>query len=85
MADRALLAGYPLHLSLHCRFITGGILFIVALYTTKDGQYHGSNTSGGNLYETLYNPWKQLYQEGKITKVNDNGIFLFNSIAMYND
>ena len=35
----------------------------------EDGQYVGGIKSSKNLYETLHNMWKQLYHEGRITKV----------------
>ena len=56
-------------------FMTGGILFVAALYTTKDGQHFGSSARGKKLFESMHTPWKHLHQEGKISKVNDSCIF----------
>ena len=55
-------------------FTIGGVLFVVALYTTEDGQYSSAASCGKNLFETMHNAWKQLHQEGKITKVGDSFI-----------
>ena len=58
------------------RFITGGILFVVALYMTEDGQYEGATKGTRNLFQTMHTIWKQLYQEGKITEVNGDWTLL---------
>ena len=63
-------------------FITGGILFVVALYMTEDGQYDGASKGGRNLFQTMHTIWKQLYREGKITKVNSD-CALFTYINSY--
>ena len=57
-------------------YFTGGVLFAVAFYTMEDGQYVGGIKSSKNLYETLHNMWKQLYHEGRITKVTKNGAYI---------
>ena len=67
-----LFSGWPasIHvLTLSC-FFTGGLLSVVCLYMTEDEHYEGAPKRGRNLYETMHTTWKQLYQEGKITKVN---------------
>ena len=66
-------------------FITGGILFVVALYMTEDGQYDGATKGGRNLFQTMHTIWKQLYREGKITKVNSDCalLSLFTYINLY--
>ena len=55
--------------SMYC--IAGGVLFIVTFYTTEDGQNLGETKGGKNLYQVMQTIWKQIYLEGKITKVND--------------
>ena len=48
---------------------TGGMLFISAYMMTDDGQFYGATKGGDNIYYTLQVLWKQLYEEGEITKV----------------
>ena len=45
------------------------VLCVAALYMREDGQYEAATKGGYNQYQTMYGIWKQLYQEGKITKV----------------
>ena len=55
---------------------------MVALYTTEVGQYEGATHGGKNQYETIHAIWKQLYQEGTITEVNNTSTLfqLFNMV-----
>ena len=34
--------------------ITGGILFVIAFYTTEDGQHMGATEGGKNLLQTMH-------------------------------
>ena len=61
--------------------ITGGILFVLALYMTEDGQYEGATKGGKNMLQTMQTIWKQLHQEGKITNVSSPCV-LFESITL---
>ena len=45
---------------------------MVAFYTMEDGQYPCGTEGGRNYFQDIHTIWKQLYQEGKITKVNMN-------------
>ena len=47
----------------------GGVLLVVAFYTTGSGEYIGSTEGGNNVYQTMHSIWKQLYREGRISKV----------------
>ena len=42
---------------------------MIAFYTTEDGHYVGGSKGAKNIYQTLHTLWKQLYQEGRISKV----------------
>ena len=52
-------------------FIAGGILFVVAFYTSEEEHYACTSQGGRNLFLTMHTVWKQLYQEEKITKVGE--------------
>ena len=60
---------YIHHINLFC--FLGGRLFLIAFFMTKDGQHLGFTEGGRNKFETLRTIWNQLYEEGKITKVNN--------------
>ena len=64
-------------------FTIGGVLFVAALYTTEDGQYPGAAACGKNLFETMHNAWKQLHQEGNITKVGGSFILFACLVISY--
>ena len=46
-------------------------MYLIAFCTTNDGEYMGATKGGRNKFQTLHTIWKQLYDEGKITKVSD--------------
>ena len=50
--------------------LTGGILFVLALYMTQDGQYEEATKSERNIMQTMHTIWKHLYQEGRMIKVS---------------